>query len=206
MVGMAFLLFGLLYMLKDFKTVENKKDPLKILCMVVVVCCFIIMCSERWKTAVYTGLLAVATYAFMKEGANKWVAMGLCTLQLFNVLAIIGSEDGKNGTFLPLGFFSSDNVKSWEKGMMEKMLDNKPADCSGKYESYFNLESIEISHEGHDPKVSHFGFCTDNFLGTVTVFLMAVGTIQFVLTLLSMIQLMPHLGGSAGSGKVQPDQ
>jgi len=108
--------------------------------------------------------------------------------------------DGKNGVFIPLGLFASDDVISWKKGMMEQVVGQPPSECTGKYDNYFTLESIEIKAEGSDPKVSHFGFCTDTMLGTVGVFMMFMGAIQFSLTALSLNIYMEV----STAGKVDP--
>merc|ERR1712139_737069 len=140
----------------------------------------------------------------MREFANKWIVAGFIALQLFNVIAITGAVDKANGVFLPLGLLAADNVASWEKGMMDKVAGDKNAasECNTAFDNYFKLESIETSREGADPQVKYFGFCTDAFVGTVAVFVMAMGMIQFIMTVLSFGLMIPRLGGSLGSGLI----
>lgn len=155
-----------------------------------------LICSCRvltlWKFALYSAFVAVMVFYIMKVDRNKWVLLAIIILQICNLVATIGAY-GTSGTFVPLGLLSADNVKSWEVGAIDAVAPG--ATCSAYYGNFFNVESVELQHEGHDPLVKFTGYCSDNWMTTVGSTIAAKTMIQLFMLMCSLQLLGAQLGG-----------
>jgi len=111
------------------------------------------------------------------------------------LLATIGAY-GTSGVFVPLGLLSEDNVKSWETGIIDmKMKMNGPG-CSGYYGNYFTVESVELKAEGADPQEKSYGYCSDNWMTTVSAVIMGKAVVQLFMLVLSLRLVVTELDGA----------
>jgi len=202
-----FLVFLLVHMIKTIKTVPKPKPTVAILCIVQTLLSTIVVVSEAWKFGLYSALLSLVVFhaTLNQKDLPKWAWGGIVALQLFNVLAIVGGNSGAtNGVFLPLGVFAADgSTTSWTLGMID--APKTGAQCSLAFENYFDLDLVEIGHEGADPEQKYFGLCTDEFIACVVTFIAVKMVIQLIMTALCAKLFAAQLAGKSlaeGDGKV----
>jgi len=192
----VFLLAAFIIMFKQgqaccnqVKTVRSR-PPLALLCMLQTLLAILVVFSPLYKFALYSAFVAVIVFYMMKVKGNKLVLLTIIALQIFNLVATIGAY-GTNGTFVPIGLLSADNVKSWETGI----IDYAGAGCSAYYGNFFNVESVELLNEGADPLKKFAGYCSDTWLATVVATVAAKTVIQLFMLVISIQMLGNQMGG-----------
>merc|ERR1711904_132611 len=172
----------------------SPKPKLSLLCLAQTILSILVVFSQSWKFALYSAFVAVIVFHMMKVKGSKWVLITIIVLQVFNLLATIGAY-GTSGTFVPLGLLSADNVKSFETGAIDAAI-GLSSGCSGYYGNFFNVESVELQNEGHDPLVKFSGYCSDGWLTTIAATIAVKTVLQLFMLLLSLQMLGDQLGAA----------
>merc|ERR1712118_601302 len=188
-----FLLAAFIIMFKQVKGV-SPKPPLSLLCLAQTILSILVVFSQSWKFALYSAFVAVIVFHMMKVKGSKWVLITIIVLQVFNLLATIGTY-GTSGTFVPLGLLSADNVKSYEVGQIDAAMAAQ-AGCSAYYGNFFNVEAVEYVNEGHDPMVKFSGYCSDGWVTTVAAVIAVKTVFQLFMLVISVQMLGTQLGGA----------
>jgi len=173
--------------LKSIKSDGVKPPPVAVLCQVQVLLGFLVMLTELWKFGVYDAFLSVIVFhaALNYKTLPNWAFGIVILLQLGNLVAILGPVKGvTDGVFLPLGMLAADGstVSFGKKGVVDHLV---VSSCSAYFDNYFKLESIELNVKGHDPKVTHFGLCTDEFIATVVTVIIVKMVMWVIMTVLN---------------------
>merc|ERR1712124_96675 len=192
--SLVFLLGVFIIMLRQVKLLDVK-PPLLWLCLAQTLLAMLVVFSPVWKFALYSAFVAVTVFFMGQVKGKKWIIAGIMVLQLFNLLATIGAY-GTSGVFVPLGLLSEDNVKSWESGIIDMKMKMTGLGCSGYYGNYFTVESVELNAEGADPEVKFHGFCSDNWVTTVTAVVMGKAVIQLFMLVLSLRLFVAEIDGA----------
>lgn len=197
----VFLLVTMSKKLKEFKNCGVKPPVVAVLCWWQVLLGFFVCLTEVWKFGVYDAFLSILVFhaVLNYKSLPNWALGLIIFLQVGNLVAILGPVKGTtDGVFLPLGLFAADlgAVSFAQKGVVDHLV---PKSCSAYFEEYFTLEAIEKEVTGHDPKVSTFGLCTDEFIATVVTFI-CVKMLMWVI----MTALNAQLFGLKLIGKQEP--
>jgi len=197
-VLVAILLVHMGKKLMSVKASGMKPPMVSVLCFVQVLLGFFVMLTELWKFGVYDAFLSVIVFhaAFNYKSLPNWAFGVLILLQLGNLVAIMGPVAGStDGVFLPLGLAAADGstVSFAKKGVLDHLV---VGTCSKYFDDYFKLETIETQVSGHDPKVTHFGLCTEEFIMTVTIFIAVKMVISFLMTALCSQMMAFNLMGN----------
>jgi len=201
--ALVLLVFLLIHMCKLLKPIKPK-PPVAVLCVVQTVLAMLVVLSPVWKFGLYSAFLSALVFHVIKDQQQlpKWAFGIIIALQFFNILAITGAVGTTNGVFIPLGFLAADNVPSWGAGIIDSL--SAGAACSGAFENYFDLATVELRNEGADPEQKFHGLCTDSFIGAVNVVVAVKMVIQFIMTALCAKLFVGQLSGQ-GSGLAEKD-
>lgn len=159
----------------------NVKDRMTALFTLQIVLSVFLFFSPLWTLGLYTVLLASFVAGAWKSNNELiwWAGQVVFVLQVFHVIAIFGPFEtfhvpfGSLSTYKDAGAFTN-NVE-----MMAGKFTSNVASCSAYYGGYFNLLPIERMAADVNPNQGTFGYCVEEWLGTV----------QFLCTILGVLQV-----------------
>mmetsp|Transcript_60091 Transcript_60091/g.93400 ORF Transcript_60091/g.93400 Transcript_60091/m.93400 type:complete len:290 (-) Transcript_60091:100-969(-) len=143
------------------------KNPVTILCVVVLAISWPFLFSKFWAFGAYTMFLA--TLVACAAGPSKdcptlpyWMKVILCALAVFQIVALLGPNEAFH---VPI-FGQSKAASNLE---MIKNVYNQ-TDCNTHFDKYFAILDIEKEQKEFNPEHKFYAYCGEGWLATVQVF------------------------------------